>query len=289
MVYATPVSPEQVTGRFDADRSASYYLSPAKLAGDFAPSRYARELRLFQRHCPGGRVLDAGCSTGAFLHQLQKTGAYDGVGTDVALAALDHAAGLGIHVERTPFLESDFGGRRFDAVTFWAVLEHLAGPGAFLKHAAALLRPGGLCFALVPNLDSLGIRILGWRHRQVMADHLNYFTAATLRQMAVRTGSFGVVEIQFTHFNPVVIWQDLWRGGRATVPEPARARLLQRTTALKQNPWMTPARTAYQLAEAALASAGLADNVVIVLRKTGLSASGAGSARNRGWPGGSRE
>lgn len=116
MVYANPVPAELATGRFYEDCARRFYLSPTKLESDYAPTRFERELRLFRRHCAGGSVLDVGCSTGAFLRQLQSLGGYAVTGTDVAGEALEYAARQGVEVLRAPFLTADYGARRFDAI-----------------------------------------------------------------------------------------------------------------------------------------------------------------------------
>ena len=46
-----------------------------------------------------------------------------------------------------------------------------------------------------------------------------------------------------------------------------RGELLKRTTAYKQKAWMKPVKWAYGLTERSLAAFGLADNLVLVLRK----------------------
>jgi len=270
MMFANPVAVELVEGAFYDRLAAPYYLSPDKLESDFAPVRFARELRLFRRFCDKGAVLDVGCSTGAFLHQLAHRfpGDYATLGADVAGPSLDYAEGRGVPVLRTPFLEHDFHGQQFDAVTFWAVLEHLAEPRKFLAKAAALLKPGGHCFVLVPNLNSLAMRCLGARYRYIMDEHLNYFTAGTLRRLAAQERGFIIVRIKSTHFNPVVIWQD-WRGGEERVPDAERGRLLKRTTAWKQNPRLAPLKWIYAGVERVLGRLHLADNLVVVLRRRG--------------------
>ena len=229
--------------------------------------RFERELRLFRQFCPRGAVLDVGCSSGAFLFQLAKRwpGDYEVLGTDVSGAPLDYAASRAVPVARGNFLELDFGGRTFDAVTFWAVIEHLAEPKQFLNRAAEFLKPGGLCFVLVPNLRSLAARLLGARYRYVYPQHLNYFAAQTLARLCAPR--FEIVASRFTHFNPVVVWQD-WRSGGCEVSNRERAALLQRTTACKQKAWMKPAQWCYALTEAALAAFGLADNLALVLRRS---------------------
>jgi len=265
MIYANPVPAEFASGEYYDRAGGDYYLSPAKLESDYAAVRFERELRLFRKHCQGGAVLDVGCSSGAFLFQLKQRfpGCYQLLGTDVSGSPLDYAESRGVAVVRGSFLEQDFGGRQFDAVTFWAVLEHLAEPQEFLVKAASVLKPSGLCFVLVPNMKSLAGRLLGARYRYVYPQHLNYFTTVTLRKLVEER--FSVIESRSTHFNPVVIWQD-WRGGGREVSNRERAQLLQRTTAYKQKPWLRPVKALYGLAERTLGVLSLADNLVVVLR-----------------------
>ncbi|HOC50086.1 MAG TPA: class I SAM-dependent methyltransferase [Verrucomicrobiota bacterium] len=266
MIYANPVPTALASGQYYDQGGADYYLSPAKLESDYAPVRYERELRLFRRHCRGGAVLDVGCSSGAFLFQLGRRfpGDYQGLGTDVSGPALDYAEQRGVAVRRGSFLELDFGGRLFDAVTFWAVLEHLLEPARFLAQAASLLKPDGLCFVLVPNMKSLAARLLGARYRYLYPQHLNYFTKATLMKLVAPC--FSVITFHTTHFNPIIVWQD-WRGGGRDVSPRERAQLLQRTTAAKQHPLLRPMKALYGLTENALAALTLADNLAVVLRR----------------------
>lgn len=267
MVFVNPAPAAMVSGAFYDAAGRDYYLTPAKLESDYADVRFARELRLFRELCPGGRVLDVGCSSGAFLFQVQKRwpNDYQILGTDVSGPALDYAESRGVPVQRGDFLSADFQGRRFDVITFWATLEHLAAPRHFLDRAHALLKPDGICVALVPNLQSLATRLLGVKYRYVYPQHLNYFSALTLAQLGRAVG-LDAVTTRFTHFNPVIIWQD-WRQGEREVSNAERGELLKRTTALKQSPWLQPVKWGYALAEKTLAACGLADNVVVVFRR----------------------
>ncbi|MBL9129030.1 MAG: class I SAM-dependent methyltransferase [Verrucomicrobiales bacterium] len=267
LVYADPLPSESSPEHYDR-LGNPFYLSPDKLESDYASVRFERELRLFRRHCRRGDVLDVGCSTGAFLYQLGRRypGDYRSTGIEVSTAALDHARSRGVDVVADSLTTHDFGERRFDAVTFWAVIEHLPEPAAFLRRAFDLLRPGGVVVVLVPNFESLAVRVLGARYRYILPQHVNYFSSATLaRLLAVRGGT--VVDRGGSHFNPAVIWQDYRRGGDATVPDAKRAALLRRTTRLKQSPWLRPAKWALAGFESVLASAGLADNIWAVARK----------------------
>lgn len=291
MVFVNPVLAAMASGEFYDTEGADYYLSLAKLASDYADVRFERELRLLREFSPRGSVLDVGCGSGGFLFQLKKRwpSDYKTLGTDVSGGPLDYAESQGVPVVRGDFLTQGFGrlpgvpasgpassrepeqhagsetGVPFDAVTLWAVAEHLAEPGRFLEKTHSLLKPGGLCFVLVPNLRSLVVRLLGAKYRYVYPQHLNYFSARTLGQLGDRAG-FEVVATRFMHFNPVVIWQD-WRGRGRDVSNVKRGELLKQTTALKQKPWMKPIKLLYGLTEKALGAVRLADNVVVVLRK----------------------
>jgi 2-polyprenyl-3-methyl-5-hydroxy-6-metoxy-1,4-benzoquinol methylase len=266
MVYANPVPGEYASGQYYDQAGRDYYLSPAKLESDYAEVRFKRELRLFRTHCQGGAVLDVGCSSGAFLYQLNRLfpGVYRVLGTDASGPPLDYAESRGVPVVRGDFTKHEFGDARFDAICFWAVLEHLIEPKVFLERAWALLKPDGWCFVLVPNLKSLAARLLGARYRYIYPQHLNYFTRSTVTRLV--ESKFSVVTQRCTHFNPLVIMQD-WRSGGAEVSNRERADLLKRTTSYKQSAWLKPLRLAYTTAEFALGAVGLADNLALVLRK----------------------
>lgn len=264
MIYANPVPDEMTSGTF-YDNAGGEFLSPDKLQSDYADVRFERELRLFRSHCQRGSVLDVGCSSGAFLYQLNKRhpGDYQVLGTDVSTAPLDHAAKMGIPVARGNFLTLSFD-QQFDAVTFWATIEHLFEPQSFLKKAAGILKPGGICIILVPNMRSLAVRLLGAKYRYIFAEHINYFTAQTLQKF-VRRELF-VLQLKSTHFNPIVIWKDFWQGGRE-IPREERSHLLKCTNTFKQSSWLLPVKLAYRAGESILAAFLLADNLAIIARK----------------------
>jgi hypothetical protein len=163
-------------------------------------------------------------------------------------------------------LHTDFGGQQFQAVTFWAVMEHLMAPEAYLTRAVELLSAGGHVFILVPNLGSLAVRILGRRYRYLLPEHLNYFTRCTLDHLARKSPSLHPVASGSLHFNPIVILQDLFRR-TDYVSDADRSALLSRTTRYKRSRWLLPVRLAYRTIERCLGELGLADNLYLVCCK----------------------
>jgi 2-polyprenyl-3-methyl-5-hydroxy-6-metoxy-1,4-benzoquinol methylase len=186
---------------------------------------------------------------------------------DVAGPALDHAEGKGIRVNRESFTVAEFGGETFSAVTFWAVMEHLTNPRAFLAKAASVLKPSGYCFILVPNFHSLAVRLLGSKYRYIFPQHVNYFTESTLRKFVETETGLRVLHYASMHFNPIVIMQDWKRGGRF-VSDEERARLLRRTTSYKKNPALKPMKWTLSGVETVLGAMNLADNIVVVAQRS---------------------
>lgn len=265
MVYARQMEETLASGEFYNELGNAFYLSTDKLQGDYSPVRYRRELKLLRRFCPSGKVLDIGCSSGGFLYYLQQNHPrdYQTLGSDVSRPALAHAAEMGVQTLAGDIFQADLPENSFDAVCFWAVLEHVAEPKVFLRRAHELLKPGGVCFILVPNFQSLAQRLLGAKYRYVLPQHVNYFTPDTLAKLLGK--DFAVIHQTTSHFNPVVILKD-WRGKTPTTDQD-RAALLVKTNRLKQNKLLLPVQMAYAGVEKLLGGMGLADNCVLVARK----------------------
>lgn len=69
----------------------------------------------------------------------------------------------------------------FDFVLYRAVLEHTADPHAALREIRALLRPGGVCYIEVPNIESWSARTMGYAAQSLYLPwHRVHFSGATL-------------------------------------------------------------------------------------------------------------
>jgi SAM-dependent methyltransferase len=103
-----------------------------------------------------------GCGTGGFLSRLAADHGAEcrGVEADPGLAARARARGLTVHHADFARFET---AERFDAVTLFHVLEHVADPEAVLRRAAGLLAPGGVLCVETPVTGALAGRIFGAR------------------------------------------------------------------------------------------------------------------------------
>jgi len=159
--------------------------------------RWVRRRKLNQRrrqieHYSGlksGRILDVGCATGLFLHEMAHAG-WEVAGVEPIASAADYARQrLHLDVFQGLLAEAPYPHRSFDVVTFWDVLEHTLSPTAELAHAASLLRSGGLLAINVPNWHSLDRRIFGpyWIGLDPPR-HLYVFTRPTLTALLEKSG-----------------------------------------------------------------------------------------------------
>jgi 2-polyprenyl-3-methyl-5-hydroxy-6-metoxy-1,4-benzoquinol methylase len=117
-----------------------------------------------------GNVLDVGCGDGLFfgtLAQLDGVTLVEGVEPTRELVSPDGPHAARIHVR--PFDVSFDPGRRYSLVLMLDVLEHLADPVTALRHALALLEPGGVFLATVP-----AFRALWTRHDDLNHHHRRY-------------------------------------------------------------------------------------------------------------------
>jgi SAM-dependent methyltransferase len=121
--------------------------------------------RAVERAQPKGCLLDVGCGTGIFLHEMQQAG-WDVKGVEPNESAADYARrrfGLQVHVGS--LRQVGLPSRSFDVITLWDVLEHLHTPWADLCEMRRVLRDGGLLVGRIPNLEGLESRWFGplWR------------------------------------------------------------------------------------------------------------------------------
>lgn len=115
-----------------------------------------------ERLKPKGRLLlDVGCATGIFLHEMHQAG-WEVVGIEPDSNAAKYAQqrfGLQVYVGRLN--QVGLPDASFNVITMWDVLEHLHTPWADLKEIYRLLTDGGWLVIRVPNLESLEARWFG--------------------------------------------------------------------------------------------------------------------------------
>jgi SAM-dependent methyltransferase len=153
-------------------------------------------LDLIESFVPGkGRLLDVGCGPGVFLEVARDRG-WQVEGLEFNAWCVERVRRLGIPVFDSPLEKADLSPGAYQCITLWTVLEHIVEPRAFLESIRRLVSPDGVILVLVPNVDSLAIRVLHEKAVTFSGDsHVNHFGPATLARLLELSG-FGVVDCE---------------------------------------------------------------------------------------------
>jgi SAM-dependent methyltransferase len=126
---------------------------------------YGRALDRIEAMVSGGRLLDVGCSYGAFLEMARERG-FDATGVELSRKATDYARGRrGLEVVHGSLEQAAFAAASFDAVTLWDLIEHLDRPVETLRELHRVLAPGGVLVVFTINQRSLINRVGHLLHR----------------------------------------------------------------------------------------------------------------------------
>lgn len=137
-------------------------------------------VRRFRPEGGYGAILDVGCGDGWLFPKLSEFGQPEGVEADASLvSSANHPCGK-IHIQ--PFDRSFDPDTTYGLVLMLDVLEHLDAPLSALRHALALLGPGGRLIITVPAFSML------WTGHDDLNLHQTRYTKRSFRQLADRAG-----------------------------------------------------------------------------------------------------
>lgn len=130
-----------------------------------------------------GRMLEIGCASGGFLHQMAARG-WEVEGIEFSESAAQRAALLGYPVHVGALETAPHPQESYDLIVGWMVLEHLYDPVAGLRRLREWAKPGAWLVLSVPNAGSLEFRLFKdkWYALQ-LPTHIHHFTPETLREI----------------------------------------------------------------------------------------------------------
>ena len=137
---------------------------------------------------PRGRLLDVGCAAGFFLEAASAH--YEVTGVELSPFASSYAREtLGVRVFTGDVADGMLDGERFDVVTAWNTIEHMADPLAAFAAIARVMRPGAL-LALSTGDASGPLARLGLSNWNLMAPpyHLFFFSPKTIDLLLAKAG-----------------------------------------------------------------------------------------------------
>lgn len=171
---------------------------PSKTKRDFEVA-----ISLITKYIPdpaSKKVLDVGYGNGFFLAVARKAGwSVDGIDTSRENVTIAKEK-FGLNLQSGDFLRDVPNEAAYDVISFWDILEHLAEPGVMLRKASAVMRPGGLILAGLPDDESLlryfaaflyncsGRRFRMGLKKVYFWEHVSYFNSRSLQALFKRHG-----------------------------------------------------------------------------------------------------
>ena len=137
----------------------------------------------------GGSLLDLGCSSGAFLGTL-KGGSWKLHGIEISSEEARTAeARSGAQVFVGEILDAPFAPNSFDVITCFHVLEHVYDPKRVAGKVWEWLKPGGIFYVQIPNIEALEAHIFhSYWYPLELPRHISHFCAASLRRLFASAG-----------------------------------------------------------------------------------------------------
>ncbi len=159
------------------------------------------------------KLLDIGCGSGWTTEYWCFKG-FDVEAVEPSKARCDFARSKYRFNIHNCFVEDLKLENSYDVVVMRHILEHLEDPVRILNSVNYLLKKDGLVLIVVPNCDSIGVKLFGRHWEWVLPWHCNFFTPASLIKLLTSCG-FGV-ETEYKSPSPLYYGESLGRLIRST-------------------------------------------------------------------------
>ncbi len=182
---ASPPKPEEMGLHYTEDYHKGIM---AGGEGDVA-SRWKYPRRRIAEYKRGGTILDIGCSSGAFLSTM-KGSSWELYGIDMEESTAERArAKTGANIFVGDAVAAPFLPDTFDVITSFDLIEHVYSPRTFLTKVFEWLKPGGIYYAMMPNIASWEARLFGthWYGLE-LPRHLFHFSPRSLKCLMTDLG-----------------------------------------------------------------------------------------------------
>ena len=157
-------------------------------------------------------LLDVGTGTAEFLIQCKNETDFNIHGLDFSEDTLEFNTSLvgeDNYYYRQKIEDIDFD-RKFGVISLWGVLEHVTDPVAVFKKCYDVLEDDGVLIALIPNIKSHAIKILGVNTPTLNPRaHINFFTDKSIEVLCQKSKmelkdmfqELPVIDLMYPHIN----------------------------------------------------------------------------------------
>lgn len=201
LIYLNPRPSEEELAPYYGEGYQPFGKRSSPIMNSWRRAMVRRDIKaLSQLDGEGVRVLEIGCATGEYLALLQEESDWEVVGLERSPFAVRQAKERGELIVLEGTVETvKFSEGSFNVVIFRHLLEHLPDPRGFLGEVRRLLKPGGLCLLVVPDMGSWEARLFGasWYDLDPPR-HFYHFSTETIRAL-LRTQKFDICSLSHSY------------------------------------------------------------------------------------------
>ena len=168
-------------GAMGAHYTEDYHNAIMRAGESNTGTRWKLQHELIAKFKKDGRILDIGCSSGAFLGTMDRS-RWELYGTEISPETAEIARmSTGAQIFTGEASDAPYPQDCFDVITSFDLLEHVYDPRAFLMKVREWLRPGGIYCLNLPNIDSWEARLFGsYWYGLEMPRHVTHFSPKSL-------------------------------------------------------------------------------------------------------------
>ena len=141
-----------------------------------------------------GKFLDIGCGLG-YSMEVAKNYGYETFGVEPLVAAANHAIDeLHLNVKKGFFDPKDYPANSFDLIWLDQVLEHVYEPDKLFADIITILKPGGIFFLGLPNVDWMWLLLTQAKLTPKInvfndpEEHINYYQRKSIEYLSKQNG-----------------------------------------------------------------------------------------------------
>lgn len=154
-----------------------------------------------------GKLLELGCASGNFLHEMRLAG-WQVQGIEFSPSAAQAARDRGFSVETGAVENAAAPKQPYDVIVAWMVLEHLHEPHRVLEKLREWIAPDGYLVFSVPDAGALERRLFKSRwYAWHLPNHLYHYTPVSIERLLHATG--WTVERRYWQRNPVSLLRSM--------------------------------------------------------------------------------
>jgi 2-polyprenyl-3-methyl-5-hydroxy-6-metoxy-1,4-benzoquinol methylase len=202
LVFSRDILPDSILEKLYADSKVTF-----SEYTDIIRKDYWKPLEKFSDIIRKGAALEIGCSNGFFLEELKKQGFKEVHGCEPGKEAKDIAPDSVKKNIHTGFFTNEvYKDNTFDLICCFQTLDHLSDPLGILSTCYNKLKPGGLIYIIVHNVDGLQAKIFGEKSPIIDVEHIYLFNPKTLSKAVEKAGFKTVKTFPIKNSYPMEYW-----------------------------------------------------------------------------------